>query len=326
MSLDAIFGDSIFINLMLMTVLSFIICLFISPPIIEKLKALNFGQVERLDGPKSHLSKNGTPTMGGIIFLITSLLLAVFLIPNSKDKWALILLTLLFGMIGFLDDSLKAIYKRNLGLKARQKIILQFIVSIIFAYYIYKTHGSLIFIPFVKKIIDIGIYIIPFIVFVVVGTVNSVNLTDGLDGLASGVTFIVSAFFTLAGLITGNMQVMLFGGAITGSVLGFLRYNAYPAEIFMGDTGSLGLGGAVAGMAIILDMPLVLPIAGGIYVIEALSVILQVIFFKLTGKRLFKMSPLHHHFEMLGWPETKVVNMFVFVTLVLVIISFIGIY
>ena len=162
--------------------------------------------------------------------------------------------------------------------------------------------------------------------FVVVGTVNSVNLTDGLDGLASGVTFIVSAFFTLAGLITGNMQVMLFGGAITGSVLGFLRYNAYPAEIFMGDTGSLGLGGAVAGMAIILDMPLVLPIAGGIYVIEALSVILQVIFFKLTGKRLFKMSPLHHHFEMLGWPETKVVNMFVFVTLVLVIISFIGIY
>ncbi len=326
LNLNSIFGDSIFIHLMLMTVLSFVICLFISPPIIGRLRKMNFGQVEREDGPKSHLSKNGTPTMGGIIFLITSLALAAFLIPNSNDKWALIFLTLSFGGIGFADDYIKIAMKRNLGLRARQKIILQFIISFAFAYFMYLNHGGIIFIPFVKKTIDMGIYIIPFTVFVIVGTVNSVNLTDGLDGLASGVTFIVTAFFTLAGLITGNMLVMLFGGSITGSVLGFLRYNSYPAEIFMGDTGSLGLGGAVAGMAVILGLPLALPIVGGVYVIEALSVILQVLSFKLTGNRIFRMSPLHHHFEMLGWPETKVVNMFVGLTLILAIVGFISIY
>jgi Glycosyl transferase family 4. len=213
-----------------------------------------------------------------------------------------------------------------LGLKAREKLILQFVISFIFAYYVYITHGSEIYIPFLKFYVDIGVYFIPFIVFVVVGTVNSVNLTDGLDGLAAGVTFIVSAFFTLSGLMTGNIATMLFGSSITGSVLGFLRYNIYPAEIFMGDTGSLALGGAVAGMAVIADMPLILPIVGGIYVIEAASVIIQVLFFRLTGKRIFKMSPLHHHFEMLGWHETKVVNLFIIITLILSVIGLISLY
>ncbi|MDI6602142.1 MAG: phospho-N-acetylmuramoyl-pentapeptide-transferase [Thermoanaerobacteraceae bacterium] len=315
-----------FVNLMLMTVLSFIICLFISPPIIERLRRLKFGQAIREDGPKTHLSKAGTPTMGGIIFLLTSLLLAFILIPNSTDKWALIFLTLAFGIIGFLDDYIKVVRKRSLGLRATQKLISQFVISFIFAYYVYLSHGSEIYIPFIKSNIDIGIYFIPFIVFVIVGTVNSVNLTDGLDGLAAGVTFIVSAFFTLAGLITGNIATMLFGSSITGAVLGFLRYNAYPAEIFMGDTGSLGLGGAVAGMAVISGMPLILPIVGGIYVIEALSVILQVLSFRLTGKRIFKMSPLHHHFEMMGWHETKVVNMFIALTFILAVVGFIALY
>jgi len=323
---SSIFSDSLFVNLMLITVLSFMLSIFIAPPIIEQMRRLKYGQEVREDGPKTHLAKSGTPTMGGIIFIISSVLVSLFLIPNSMDKWALILLTLSFAFIGFLDDYLKVVRKKSLGLKAREKLILQFVISFIFAYYVYITHGSEIYIPFLKFYVDIGVYFIPFIVFVVVGTVNSVNLTDGLDGLAAGVTFIVSAFFTLSGLMTGNIATMLFGSSITGSVLGFLRYNIYPAEIFMGDTGSLALGGAVAGMAVIADMPLILPIVGGIYVIEAASVIIQVLFFRLTGKRIFKMSPLHHHFEMLGWHETKVVNLFIIITLILSVIGLISLY
>ncbi|TZE81949.1 phospho-N-acetylmuramoyl-pentapeptide-transferase [Calorimonas adulescens] len=323
---SSIFSDSLFVNLMLITVLSFMLSIFIAPPIIEQMGRLKYGQEVREDGPKTHLAKSGTPTMGGIIFIISSVLVSLFLIPNSMDKWALILLTLSFAFIGFLDDYLKVVRKKSLGLKAREKLILQFVISFIFAYYVYITHGSEIYIPFLKFYVDIGVYFIPFIVFVVVGTVNSVNLTDGLDGLAAGVTFIVSAFFTLSGLMTGNIATMLFGSSITGSVLGFLRYNIYPAEIFMGDTGSLALGGAVAGMAVIADMPLILPIVGGIYVIEAASVIIQVLFFRLTGKRIFKMSPLHHHFEMLGWHETKVVNLFIIITLILSVIGLISLY
>lgn len=315
----------IFTRLITTTIVSFIISLLIGPLVIPTLRVLKFGQTERIDGPKTHLSKNGTPTMGGIIFMVGIIVSSLIFIPVSKDKLVLLLVALGFGLTGFVDDLLKVLFKRSLGLKARAKLIIQFIIAAFLAYYAYRqpTIGTKLYIPFTKDMVDLGNMFIPFTIFVVVGTVNSVNITDGLDGLASGITFIVSAFFAVVSMGMGNIPVALFSGSVTGGTLAFLRYNSHPAQVFMGDTGAFLLGGALSAIAVLTRLQLLLPIVGLIFVIEALSVIIQVLSFRLTGKRIFKMSPIHHHFELSGWPETRVVHGFWTVTLILVILSFI---
>jgi phospho-N-acetylmuramoyl-pentapeptide-transferase len=308
-------------------IISFIISLLLGPLIIPILKRLKVGQSIREEGPKSHLSKSGTPTMGGIIIFMALLITVVTSGFITKDIILLIVSTLGFGLIGFLDDYIKIIKKRNLGLRAYQKLIAQIILAVILAIYQSNTSavGTKIIIPFLPDhYLDLGILYIPFIVFVVVGTVNSVNLTDGLDGLATGVSIIVLSFFSLVALNWGLDSISIFSSALIGACLGFLIHNAHPAKVIMGDTGSLALGGAISGIAILMNLPLILPIVGGIFFIETLSVIIQVVSFKLTGKRVFLMSPLHHHYELKGWKETKVVGVFWFVTAILCIIGIIS--
>ena len=265
--------------------------------------------------------------MGGIIIFMALLITVVTSGLITKDIILLIVSTLGFGLIGFLDDYIKIIKKRNLGLRAYQKLIAQIILAVILAIYQSNTSavGTKIIIPFLPDhYLDLGILYIPFIVFVVVGTVNSVNLTDGLDGLATGVSIIVLSFFSLVALNWGLDSISIFSSALIGACLGFLIHNAHPAKVIMGDTGSLALGGAISGIAILMNLPLILPIVGGIFFIETLSVIIQVVSFKLTGKRVFLMSPLHHHYELKGWKETKVVGVFWFVTAILCIIGIIS--
>lgn len=307
------------------TIISFLICVVLGPIVIPWLTKLKFGQSVRSDGPKTHLKKAGTPTMGGIIIIISLLIADIVFSKWDKYMALLITITLGYGIIGFLDDYIKVRYKRSLGLTARQKLLGQFALAILFAYFSKNIVGTDVIIPFLKREIDLGYFYIPFIMFVVVGTVNSVNLTDGLDGLASGVSFMVTAFFTLIGFFMNNTSLTVFGAAITGALLGFLKFNRYPAEVFMGDTGSLAIGGAVAALATMTKLPVILVVVGIVYVAEALSVIMQVVSFRLTGKRIFKMSPLHHHFELSGWSETKVVFLFWIVTLIAVFVSFYGI-
>ncbi|MDE4542061.1 phospho-N-acetylmuramoyl-pentapeptide-transferase [Thermoanaerobacterium sp. R66] len=307
------------------TIISFLICVVLGPIVIPWLTKLKFGQSVRSDGPKTHLKKAGTPTMGGIIIIISLLIADIVFSKWDKYMALLITITLGYGIIGFLDDYIKVRYKRSLGLTARQKLLGQFALAILFAYFSKNIVGTDVIIPFLKREIDLGYFYIPFIMFVVVGTVNSVNLTDGLDGLASGVSFMVTAFFTLIGFFMNNTSLTVFGAAITGALLGFLKFNRYPAEVFMGDTGSLAIGGAVAALATMTKLPVILVVVGIVYVAEALSVIIQVVSFRLTGKRIFKMSPLHHHFELSGWSETKVVFLFWIVTLIAVFVSFYGI-
>lgn len=304
--------------------ISFVISILLGPIIIPMLRKLKVGQSIREDGPKSHLSKSGTPTMGGVIFIISLLITVVSTGMVSNDILILLSSTIGFGLIGFLDDYIKIVKKRNLGLRAYQKLIFQIILAIILAVYQSNTSiaGTKIIIPFLKsQYLDLGILYIPFIVFFVVATVNSVNLTDGLDGLASGVSIIVLSFFSLVALNRGMESVAVFSAALTGACLGFLIHNAYPAKVMMGDTGSLALGGGIAATAILLNLPLLIPIVGGIFFVETLSVIIQVASFKLTGKRVFLMSPLHHHFELKGWKETKVVGVFWFITALLCIVG-----
>ena len=307
------------------TIVSFLISVILGPIVIPWLTKLKFGQSVRSDGPKTHLKKAGTPTMGGIIIIISLLIADIVFSKWDKYMALLITITLGYGIIGFLDDYIKVRYKRSLGLTARQKLLGQFALAILFAYFSKNIVGTDVIIPFLKREIDLGYFYIPFIMFVVVGTVNSVNLTDGLDGLASGVSFMVTAFFTLIGFFMNNSSLTVFGAAITGALLGFLKFNRYPAEVFMGDTGSLAIGGAVAALATMTKLPVILVVVGIVYVAEALSVIMQVVSFRLTGKRIFKMSPLHHHFELSGWSETKVVFLFWMVTLIAVFVSFYGI-
>jgi len=304
--------------------ISFIIALLLGPLSIPLLRKLNVGQSIREEGPKSHIKKSGTPTMGGIIFLVAAIITSLTSGIINKDISLLIFSTLGFGAIGFIDDFIKVVLKRNLGLRAYQKLLAQILIAVILVIYQTKTasQGTEIIVPFLNNFyLDLGILYLPFIIFVVVGTVNSVNLTDGLDGLATGITLIVLSFFSLVALKMGYGSVTVFSAALAGGCLGFLKYNAYPAKVFMGDTGSLALGGAIAAISIILKLPLILPIVGGVYFAETLSVILQVLSFKLTGKRLFKMSPLHHHFELSGWKETKVVTVFWSVTVLLSLFS-----
>jgi len=309
---------------------SFLIVLFLGPVIIPLLKKLKVGQSIREEGPKSHLSKSGTPTMGGILIIFGIIISIATSGYYTKEIFAVAFFIVGFGLIGFIDDYIKVVLKRNLGLKAYEKIVGQLIFAVLLAVYgsKFSINKTVLLIPFFNAYIDLGILYIPFTIFVVLGIVNAVNLTDGLDGLNTGVTLIVMAAFSLIAntLISTNESyqgIAIISAAVSGSCLGFLKHNAHPAKVFMGDTGSLALGGAVAAVAVLTNLILVIPIIGGIYLAEALSVIIQVTYYKKTKKRIFKMAPLHHHFEMCGWEETKVVGVFWFVT---VILAFIGIY
>ncbi|MDD3225536.1 MAG: phospho-N-acetylmuramoyl-pentapeptide-transferase [Clostridium sp.] len=307
---------------------AFFISLLQGPILIPILHKLKFGQNIREDGPKSHRKKAGTPTMGGIIFIITTII-TLFIMNGNMAQSSNAIFTFLcffaFGVIGFIDDMLKIIHKENEGLSVKQKSFLQIVVSCFIAYYAYTTIGSDIFIPFLKISFKLNpiVYFLG-VVFYFVAVVNGVNLTDGLDGLATSVTLLVMTFFAMVSFSWHYYELAIFCSILAGALLGFLKYNAYPAQIFMGDTGSLALGGAVASVALILKLPLLVIIVGGIYVIEVLSVIIQVTSFKLTGKRVFRMAPIHHHFEQLGWHETRVVSIFSIATVILCLISFLA--
>ncbi|WBW49271.1 phospho-N-acetylmuramoyl-pentapeptide-transferase [Peptoniphilus equinus] len=307
------------------TPLAIIIALVSGHFLVPFLRRLKAGQAIREEGPKSHLKKGGTPTIGGIIFLFSTLLVSLLAIKMpATDVLMILFTTFAFGAVGFIDDYIKVIKNRNLGLTAEQKLSLQILVAIvIIGYEFIKGEPTSILIPGLDRTVDLGWFYVPFIIFVVVGTVNSVNLTDGLDGLSSSVTIIVMVFFYIVSVKLGAYSIATFCIVLAGSLLGFLFYNKYPAKVFMGDTGSLALGGAVVSVAILLKLPLILPLACGVYFMETLSVIIQVVSFKTTGRRVFKMSPLHHHFEESGWKETKVVSAFVLAQLVLCVISYI---
>ena len=286
------------------------------------------GQNIREDGPQSHLSKAGTPSMGGIAIIISAVaatLIAGLVWGGSVSDMLVILFVFLgFGFIGFFDDYLKVIKKNNLGLRAYQKFGLQIVISVALAVFLanYSQGSTNVYIPIADVYVDFGIWYIPFIVFVVLAMTNAVNLTDGLDGLASGVTALVTLFFSVGGLTYGIASGTYFCAAVCGGCLGFLVFNKNPAKIFMGDTGSLALGGGLAAAAIVMKMELLLPIVGLIYVIEALSVVLQVGYFKLTkGKRIFKMAPIHHHFEKCGFKEVHVVIAFWIFTVICCVIG-----
>lgn len=311
---------------------SAILCALLGPLVIPLLRRLKFGQSIREEGPKWHAKKSGTPTIGGVLFILSSLTATILLtwpdLLRNKQLCILLLTAFGYGLVGFIDDFIKVALKRNLGLTALQKFLLQLLIaalSVSALNYFGIICGELL-IPFTTIALDIGIWIVPFSVLVLLATVNSVNLTDGLDGLASTITLIVGIFLTVVAFLRREYDIAIFAAAISGGCLGFLLFNAYPAKLFMGDTGSLFLGGAVSIIAIALELPLILILIGGVYLLETLSVILQVGSFKLTGKRLFKMAPLHHHFEMCGLSERKIVLLFSIATLILCIIAFFGLY
>lgn len=292
---------------------------------IPILKHKQFKQFIREEGPQSHLSKAGTPTMGGIAICAALLLVTILGGNFTTDSIVMLAVTFLFALIGFFDDYIKVAKKHNLGLKAWQKLVLQILFAVGLAVYManFSGYGTDVWIPFIDRYIDFGWLYIPFVAFVVVAMANAVNLTDGLDGLSSGVTALVAFFFAIVGMQFGHGAASTFCCALTGACLGFLVFNKFPAKLFMGDTGSMALGGALASAAIIMKVEFLLPIAGLIYVLEALSVIIQVLYFKATGgKRFFRMAPLHHHFEVGGMKETKVVAMFWAVAFLCCIIAY----
>lgn len=286
-------------------------------PFLRRLKA---GQTERSDGPQSHLKKTGTPNMGGLMVLLGVTLACFLPFRGQRNTIPVLILTIGFGLIGFADDYIKVVKKRSDGLFPRQKFLLQVLVSLLFAFYVQKIHYVPLSmkIPFMTgKVLNFGFLNIPILVFIAVATVNGTNFTDGVDGLASCVTIAVAVFFVIAAAAAAS-GVILAGTAMIGALMGFLLYNAYPARVFMGDTGSLALGGFVTGMAYMLQLPLFIPIVGFIYALEVISVIIQVFWFRHTGgKRFFRMAPIHHHFEMGGWSEVRVVAVFTIVTAVL---------
>lgn len=313
------------LSVLMPVIISFLVSVILCPVIIPFLQKLKFGQTIRDEGPESHLKKNGTPTMGGLVILASILITSLIYVRKYPDIIPVLFMNLGFGLIGFLDDYIKVVKKRSLGLTPLQKMALQFIVTAVFIYYYFNVAGldTSIKIPFVAGTgftMPTWLFIV-FVFIVVLGTVNGVNFTDGLDGLASGVTVIVATFFAIAALsINANMTPVIT--AVIGSLLGFLLFNTYPARVFMGDTGSLALGGFVASVALMLHMPLFIVIVGLIYLVEVLSVIIQVTYFKLThGKRIFKMAPIHHHFELCGYSETQVVAAFSIVTALLCLVG-----
>ncbi|HWL27170.1 MAG TPA: phospho-N-acetylmuramoyl-pentapeptide-transferase [Ureibacillus sp.] len=307
--------------------ISFLISVILAPIFIPILRRMKFGQSIREEGPKSHMKKAGTPTMGGIIFLISIIATTVIVgnLVNVFTSQTVVMLLVLcgFGLIGFLDDGIKVIFKRNLGLTSLQKLVGQIIISIL-SFLLLRVGGfdTTITIPFVDWSIDLGILYVAFLIFWLVGFSNAVNLTDGLDGLVAGTASIAFTAFGVIALFHDQIDVAIFTFSITGALLGFLLFNANPAKVFMGDTGSLALGGALALVSILVKEELLLLIIGLVFVVETLSVILQVTYFKLTGgKRIFKMTPIHHHFELSGWTERKVVIVFWFTALVVALLG-----
>ena len=312
-------------------IIAFAISALLCPIIIPFLHKLKFGQQVRDDGPQSHLKKQGTPTMGGLIILSSIIITSLFYIPSYPKIIPVLFMTAGFGIIGFLDDYIKIILKRSEGLTPLQKLAGQIVITGIFAWYVLNSGevGTDMLIPFTGgfedgKFLSLGILFVPALFFVTLGTDNGVNFTDGLDGLCTSVTILVATFLTIVA-IGEDMGISPITGAVVGSLLGFLLFNVYPAKVFMGDTGSLALGGFVASAAYMMRLPLFIPIIGLIYLVEVLSVIIQVTYFKKTGgKRIFKMAPIHHHFELCGWSETRVVAAFSIVTAILCMVAYLG--
>lgn len=312
---------------LLATIISFIIMLIIGPYFIPFLKKLKFGQTIREEGPQSHMVKSGTPTMGGLIIILSITATCLLFITSRWEVTVALLATLAFGLIGFIDDFIKVILKRNLGLKAYQKIILQVTFAMVLTIYAayHPNIGTHMAVPFMDTLLDFKWFYIPFTVIFIVGFVNAVNLTDGLDGLASGTSMFAAIFFVLSCLYNGYYQMALFAGSVVGACLGFLKFNMYPAKVFMGDTGSMALGGALVSLAVLTRMELYFFIVGGLFLVEAFSVIIQVSYFKMTGgKRFFRMAPIHHHFELKDWHEKKVVKVFCFVSICLALLGYAG--
>lgn len=301
---------------------AFIVCALVGPVLIPYLHKLKFGQSIRECGPASHMKKNGTPTMGGLMML-AALIIALLWGKFTPHVIIALVLTVGHAVIGFIDDYIKVVMKRNLGLTAKQKFLLQFILAGAYVYFAEThIHNTELWVPFVNMTFDLGwgYYVLAFLLLV--GTTNAVNLTDGLDGLVSFVSLPVTMVFAFIAYMQGMLDLCGFSLGLMGACLGFLLFNRHPAQVFMGDTGSLALGGAVAAMALLTHTELLLVIVGGIYVAEALSVIIQVTYFRFSGgKRIFRMAPLHHHFELGGWKEVKVVRVFTFVSCVLSILG-----
>jgi len=311
-------------KIVLPVLLSFALSVIMGPVVIPILRKLKMKQTEREDGVKSHLKKAGTPTMGGVIILTSIVVTSLFFIKDYPKIIPIMFVTVGFGLIGFLDDYLKVVMKRSDGLFPKQKMGLQILVTAVFAFYIVKVAQVplTMLIPFTDgKYLNLGFLAVPMLFVVMIGTVNGVNFTDGLDGLASSVTVLVATFFTVVAIGTKS-GIEPITCAVVGALLGFLLFNVYPASVFMGDTGSLALGGFVASTAYMLQMPLFIVLVGMIYLVEVLSVIIQVTYFKKTGgKRIFKMAPIHHHFELCGWSETRVVAVFSIVTAILCLVA-----
>ncbi|MBP3784848.1 MAG: phospho-N-acetylmuramoyl-pentapeptide-transferase [Butyrivibrio sp.] len=312
---------------LLPALLSFVIAVLIGPKVIEILRKLKAGQTEREEGLESHQKKTGTPTMGGVIFLLPVVVIGIFYGASHKEVIPVLILTIGFGIIGFIDDYIKVVRKQNLGLRAWQKILGQLVVTILFSVYVETfTDISLAMkVPFTSIVLDFGIFNIPILFFIALGTANGTNFTDGVDGLCASVTAVVAAFFAVAGMHYGATGAEVMSSAMVGALLGYLVYNVYPGKVMMGDTGSLAIGGFVTGIAYVMQMPVFIVIVGFIYAFEVISVILQVSYFKIThGKRIFRMAPIHHHFEKGGWSETRVVNVFTTVTILLCLIAYVG--
>lgn len=312
-------------TLMFGFIVSLVIALALGPLVIKQLKKFHARQSEREEGPQSHKYKAGTPTMGGILILTALIVSCLIFNPTELRKGLALFLTVGHGVIGFLDDSIKAVKRRNLGLTAKQKLAGQFVMAAVFCFILkeFLQFPTTLWIPFTSITFDLGYFYYLFVFVMIVGTSNAVNLTDGLDGLAAGSCAITSVAYVVIAVALGYANFAVFSAALTGACLGFLFYNQHPAKMFMGDTGSLALGGALAAMAILTKTELLLVIAGGLYVVEALSVIIQVISFKTRGVRVFKMSPIHHHFELSGWSEVKVVTVFWSFSAVMAIVAII---
>ena len=312
-------------------IIAFAVSAILCPIVIPFLHKLKFGQQVRDDGPQAHLKKQGTPTMGGLVILTSIIVTSLFYLRDYPKIIPVLFVTVGFGIIGFLDDYIKIVMKRSEGLNPKQKLLGQFVTTGIFCWYLITSEevGTSMLIPFTGGFdrgyfLDLGWLFVPFLFFVTLGTDNGVNFTDGLDGLCTSVTILVATFMTVVA-VGENTGISPITGAVVGSLLGFLLFNVYPARVFMGDTGSLALGGFVASSAFMMQIPLFIAVVGLIYLVEVLSVIIQVTYFKKTGgKRIFKMAPIHHHFELCGWSETRVVAVFSVVTAILCLIAYLG--
>ncbi|MDQ1912989.1 phospho-N-acetylmuramoyl-pentapeptide-transferase [Paenibacillus sp. GD4] len=290
---------------------AFLLAVIMGPLFIPLLRRLKFGQQIRTDGPQGHLKKAGTPTMGGIIIMLALAVAVLRFGEKNLETVILLVASLGYGFIGFLDDYIKILFKRSLGLTAKQKLLGQLIVSIIVCVMLSMVgHSTDIRIPYLDFTFDLSWLYFPFVIFLMLGTSNAVNFTDGLDGLLAGTSAIAFGAYSIIALSNSQPNVAIFSAAMVGAVLGFLVFNAHPAKVFMGDTGSLGIGGGLAAVAILTKAEILLAMIGGVFVVEVLSVIIQVVSFKTRGKRVFKMSPIHHHFELVGWSEWRVVISF----------------